>query len=342
MSHVDDGALHAYLDGDLSALEAVRLESHLSECDACRTRLAEQRRLVTRASDILAGAMPREREAPPLEQLVPRSPRRGYWPLGAAAAVVLAVAVGWFVTARPGVDPATRRVAEALEEKRSVDVPTAAAAPESEGRAEAAAATVADAVEAPPPPPAEERKRPLAEPVQAPAQASGAAAESAERESTAPAVVVAPPRLEPSGAQPSAAAAPTVERAEIAANEPRPLTVAAARGLLYAEVLGVPGLPVVGLRRASQPGYASVVIVEQALDSTRSVQIVHRRPTPSEARAAAARRSAVDSLAGGDSGVAGALRAEMSATPGGVQIEVTGPLSSDSLETLRRALRPLP
>src|ERR671923_128330 len=58
MSHADDGTLHAYLDGELSALEAARLEAHLAECAPCRARLAEERDVLNRASRILALAEP--------------------------------------------------------------------------------------------------------------------------------------------------------------------------------------------------------------------------------------------------------------------------------------------
>jgi hypothetical protein len=97
MSHVDDGILHAYLDGELSALEAARLEAHLADCAPCRARLDEQRDVVARASWILALAEPPERAAPPLHQL---RNRRLAWrtrmPLTWAALLVIAVAASWF------------------------------------------------------------------------------------------------------------------------------------------------------------------------------------------------------------------------------------------------------
>src|SRR2546425_1974226 len=65
MSHVDDGQLHAYLDGELPQAEAWRLEAHLGECPACRGRLEEQRALIARASELLALAAPPAPAAPP-------------------------------------------------------------------------------------------------------------------------------------------------------------------------------------------------------------------------------------------------------------------------------------
>src|SRR5206468_10494765 len=99
MSHVDDGALHAYLDGELSPVERERLEAHLADCAPCRARLDEERGLVERASQLLGLASPPERAAPPpLHQL--RQPRlmwRLRMPLAWAASVVLAVSLGYYV-----------------------------------------------------------------------------------------------------------------------------------------------------------------------------------------------------------------------------------------------------
>src|SRR5258707_8707782 len=69
VSHVDDGALHAYLEGELLPVERARLEAHVAECPACRTRLEEERALVQRASGLLGLAQPPERAVPPLHQL---------------------------------------------------------------------------------------------------------------------------------------------------------------------------------------------------------------------------------------------------------------------------------
>src|SRR2546426_3469590 len=54
MSHVDDGTLHAYLDGELSPAEVQGVDAHLAQCPACRGRLDEERALITRAGELLA------------------------------------------------------------------------------------------------------------------------------------------------------------------------------------------------------------------------------------------------------------------------------------------------
>src|SRR5439155_940486 len=43
MSHVDDGTLHAYLDGELSPAEVQGVEAHLAQCPACLGRLDDER-----------------------------------------------------------------------------------------------------------------------------------------------------------------------------------------------------------------------------------------------------------------------------------------------------------
>src|SRR5439155_15691994 len=50
MSHVDEGTLHAYLDGELPSSERVALEAHLAQCATCRAGLEEERALRARAS----------------------------------------------------------------------------------------------------------------------------------------------------------------------------------------------------------------------------------------------------------------------------------------------------
>ena len=41
MQHLDDGTIHALLDGELTAEEAEALDQHVRYCAACADRLAE-------------------------------------------------------------------------------------------------------------------------------------------------------------------------------------------------------------------------------------------------------------------------------------------------------------
>src|SRR5690606_40448253 len=71
MSHVHEGALHAYLDGALDELpagEARRVRMHLERCGTCRQRLERERAVRSEAEAILAGARPSV-DLPTLEEL---------------------------------------------------------------------------------------------------------------------------------------------------------------------------------------------------------------------------------------------------------------------------------
>src|SRR5580765_2558366 len=99
MSHVDEGTLHAYLDGELSPAERTDLEQHLAQCAECRAQLAEERALLERSTALLAATRPAERPAPPFEQ-VRRAPKRPWYlrtPVAWAASIVLAIGVGYYL-----------------------------------------------------------------------------------------------------------------------------------------------------------------------------------------------------------------------------------------------------
>jgi anti-sigma factor RsiW len=71
MWHVDEGALHAYLDGALDeypAPEARRVREHLETCAECAASLADERRVREEAQEILGLAAPSV-EVPTFEEL---------------------------------------------------------------------------------------------------------------------------------------------------------------------------------------------------------------------------------------------------------------------------------
>jgi hypothetical protein len=53
MWHLDEGTIHAWLDGALSADEARRVEAHVGSCTACAEAVAEARGLIAASSRIL-------------------------------------------------------------------------------------------------------------------------------------------------------------------------------------------------------------------------------------------------------------------------------------------------
>ncbi len=212
MSHVDEGSLHAYLDGALDeypAAEARRVREHLATCAACAERLTEERRVREDARAILDLAAPQV-ELPTFEELrayvrAGQSQRRALGRLhkmGWAASVVLALGTGWFL--RGGqVDPMRTFQAESgpasASSERDADEVGTAATPLSP---QAAPGGVA--------PPAEEVDR------DAPADAVADAPAPARPAAEPPAAVV----LERAAA--NAPAAGTGARAEVAQATPQP------------------------------------------------------------------------------------------------------------------------
>ena len=106
MSHVDEGALHAYLDGALDELPSGRgraIREHVATCPECAARLEEERRIREQAMAILSSPLPQV-ELPPLEELrlraeatsPPKASRgRRFHRMGWAASVILAIGAGW-------------------------------------------------------------------------------------------------------------------------------------------------------------------------------------------------------------------------------------------------------
>jgi hypothetical protein len=132
MSHVSDGALHAYLDGESSERERAEIKRHLAGCEACRERLEQATALAHAASDLLSELEPSGVSMPPWREIEERSrarlrgPARRSWlrpGLAWAASIAIAFAIGWFSrsywTALPGPDALATRSAPALEQRES-------------------------------------------------------------------------------------------------------------------------------------------------------------------------------------------------------------------------------
>jgi anti-sigma factor RsiW len=94
MPHVDEGLLHAYLDGELAGAERDQVLAHLTECAACRSRLDEERALVARAV-VCSG------ESPPTAAGAVAAVRRFHGALwrSCRGAMIVMLAVGWYAQA---------------------------------------------------------------------------------------------------------------------------------------------------------------------------------------------------------------------------------------------------
>lgn len=106
MQHIDEGTIHAWLDGALSGDEQMLIEAHVRQCAECATAVAEARGLIAGSARIVSALDDVPRVTPPKSvQTPPRAPRSvwrslGLTPLRAGIAALLMVAVASVFTAR--------------------------------------------------------------------------------------------------------------------------------------------------------------------------------------------------------------------------------------------------
>jgi len=106
--HVDEGKLHAWLDGALSPDESARVEAHVASCAVCSAAAAEARGLVAAASRILTALDDVPGGVAPTRALPERRHRLWTgWPLRAAAGVLFVVAGSLAVLQQMGTERAT-------------------------------------------------------------------------------------------------------------------------------------------------------------------------------------------------------------------------------------------
>ena len=351
MSHVDDGTLHAYLDGELSPPEAQGVEAHLAQCPGCRGRLEEERALIARAGELLALAAPPDRELPPWRPGDAKPLERLWWqvrlPLAWAATIVLALGIGTYFGRESKPVPQAQTASDAEPATpRALEAPISSERAQRESRGEARRAA---------------RTPPAAHPAApAPAARDEAEATAQEREERMAAV----PRV---GARSAANQAAAPQAAFVMADgalveKGTTISLDSARALLRTDPLAVPGAPIRTIYRAREMGYSTVVIVEQMLDSSTVIKVVNRRPSPlaldqfvvTGAGAATARpdsASSAERVRLGRARVADSLAAAPAAKAvtrlapvetqnrllrhlGDLEIQISGPLPSDSLRKL--------
>src|ERR1051325_10922818 len=287
MSHVDDGTLHAYLDGELPPAEARGLEAHVAECAGCRDRLEEGRGLISRADELLGLAAPPDRATPPFRAGDLKPPAR-LWsqvrvPLAWAATVMVALGVGMYL----GSGAATGRRDEAVTD-RPADVAAVREPPAAHPMADTAAGG-----------PGQARGPHRARSTQAPTPSGVAAPEraNAARIDTVASVGALAERAAPApGAMAVSQGAPPAVPAPAA-----PLfSIDSARALLGQDPVALPDAPIRSMRREPAIG-ATIVVLEQALDSSTVIELRERPAAMSGlvagARDAAEERGRFDSLA---------------------------------------------
>jgi len=121
MQHLDEGTIHSWLDGALSADEAARVEAHVKECPQCAAAVAEARGFIAASSRILTaldnaprGVIPAAAPAKRVDPMV--------WRI---AATVLVVAAGTLAVFRNGVGTAKRDQAATVQTAATASSPVA-------------------------------------------------------------------------------------------------------------------------------------------------------------------------------------------------------------------------
>jgi hypothetical protein len=353
MSHVDEGTLHAYLDGELPSTERAALEAHLAGCATCRGNLSEERSLRERASAVLGSARPDERPAPPLDQLR-REPKRSPWRVRRsfawAASIALALGLGYYMRSPSGratrfADTTSQPVAvardraEATDEERDKSPAPTAAQPSAPAHAPAAtriyeqrSARPTDAVAVESKLDSTARTRALARPnAAAPAPK---AADSARLDARVASGAVA-------AAQRDLPALAFAERQVTATSWPV-ISRRMAKSILGEEPVGLPGLATRHFRRV--PGTEGTIVVEQAIDSSTVIQIFQRPAYPYDSTGSGYANEGRLRPRGYSSEAQARERGNrlFARFVKGLRVEITGPLSPDSLNRLLDQVAPLP
>lgn len=139
MQHPDEGTIHSWLDGALSADEAARVEAHVKDCPECAAAVAEARGFIAASSRILTALDNAPRGVVPVA-----APKKRVDPIvWRVAATLLVVAGGTFVVLRNGGREAAIPVVNRSDNASGA---VAAVAPQVSGSTSAAAPAGSDAV----------------------------------------------------------------------------------------------------------------------------------------------------------------------------------------------------
>ncbi len=132
MRHLDEGTIHAWLDGALSAEDERKAEAHAARCTQCASAVADARGFIAASSRILAaldnvpaGVIPKDYRATPGAAAAPRTaPRIPPWTLRVAASLVV-VATGTLLVMTYG---GSAMRAPQRDQLKAKDLPVAAPA----------------------------------------------------------------------------------------------------------------------------------------------------------------------------------------------------------------------
>lgn len=359
MSHVDEGTLHSYLDGELPSSERAAVEAHLAQCSACRATLGDERTLLERASALLGSARPLERPAPPFEQ-IRRAPTRSPWRVRTsfawAASIMLALGLGYYLRDpaknAPLVTTPPQSVIVAQDRAAPAPAPLAATQParhesRAQNRRETEQARLLDTMAAEL---AQADEQPRAD-----SAAVGAVAlrSSAQRRPATPTpslmdttVAKAPLALEEvvvTGAPAGQAKNRVSIRGRSGTTEWQVISRGTARTLLGTDPVGLPGLATRRIRRSPSPD--ATVVVEQALDSSTVIQIFQRPADPALYVDGVVIRQTERDRAAREAAPAAAAPApadRLARFVGRLRVEISGPLTADSLNRLLEQVEPLP
>lgn len=91
MSHLDEGTIHAWLDGALSTTQSAEVDAHVKGCAECSAKVAEARGLIAASSRILTSLDDTPANVIPKPAVAPARRRRSLapWISGLAAAAIL-------------------------------------------------------------------------------------------------------------------------------------------------------------------------------------------------------------------------------------------------------------
>jgi len=247
MQHLDEGTIHAWLDGALAGDDAAVVARHVAECRDCAALVAEARgmiaatsRIVSALDDVPGGVIPAPRHAARAQHSMWR--RLRFTPARAALAATLLLTAGTLFASRHTQSP---KDSVTLPSPAPTAAPAASAPPIVQVPARKSASAVSDKAQ----PRSIEPVQPSKAPVRAGASSTAQVADAAAAAVAAPA---APPRAETKAADANVA----MQRAAIADSLVVSDTATASRRRAFSKVQQLEGVAATGAfaSRAQQPG----------------------------------------------------------------------------------------